>query len=95
MLGKGNTSVKECQRHRFKGTGQPGPLQGGLSGFRSRRTCREHRLVSVVRRDAGKGKPRIEAKALCRLQRRGRSPRLCRLPDQRGHPCRQRCSSFA
>ncbi|MFN7267948.1 MAG: type II toxin-antitoxin system YoeB family toxin [Cereibacter sp.] len=53
-LRKGNARVKECLRHPFDSIVKPGPLKGGVSGFRSRRTCHEHRPVSGARRDAGK-----------------------------------------
>ncbi|MCA3442919.1 MAG: type II toxin-antitoxin system YoeB family toxin [Rhodobacter sp.] len=86
MFGKGNTSVKECRRHRFKGTGQPGPLQGGLSGFRSRRTCREHRLVSVVRRDAGKGETPDRSEGAVQAATPGPVPRAVQIAGSAGAP---------
>ena len=48
MLRKVNALIRECLRHPFEGTGKPEPLKGDLSGFRSRRIDREHRLVYRV-----------------------------------------------
>ncbi|MFQ5622511.1 MAG: Txe/YoeB family addiction module toxin [Paracoccaceae bacterium] len=45
IVRKLNALIKECLRHPFDGTGKPEPLLGNLSGFRSRRLSREHRLV--------------------------------------------------
>lgn len=37
--------IEECRRHPFKGTVQPEPLGGNLSGWWLRRIDHEHRLV--------------------------------------------------
>ena len=75
MFGKGNAAVKACQRHRVEGTGQPGPLHGRAfrgSGPAGPVASIVWSLSSAAIR--AKEKPRIEAKALSRLQHRGRSP---------------------
>ena len=46
-----NRLIEECLRLPFDGTGKPKPLKGGLSGWWSRRTSREHRLVYRVESD--------------------------------------------
>jgi hypothetical protein len=86
MLGKGNAAVKACQRHRFKGTGTPGPLQGGLSGFRSRQACREHRLVFVVRRDAGKGETPDRSEGAVQAATPGPVPQAVQIAGSAGAP---------
>ena len=45
LLGRINGLIKECARTPFAGTGKPEPLRGPLSGWWSRRTTLEHRLV--------------------------------------------------
>jgi toxin YoeB len=45
LLERLNGLIKECTRTPFTGTGKPEPLRGALSGWWSRRTTTEHRLV--------------------------------------------------
>jgi toxin YoeB len=40
-----NALIEDARRHLFVGLGKPEPLSGNLSGFWSRRTTREDRLV--------------------------------------------------
>ena len=47
-INKINALIKECRRRPFKGTGKPEPLGGNLSGWWSRRTTSEHRVVYRV-----------------------------------------------
>ncbi|WP_343854023.1 Txe/YoeB family addiction module toxin [Algoriphagus jejuensis] len=49
FLKKINTLIKECRRTPFQGTGKPEPLKNELSGWRSRRIDRKHRLVYRVK----------------------------------------------
>ena len=46
-----NRLIEGCLRLPFDGTGKPEPLKGGLSGWWSRRTSREHRLVYRIEND--------------------------------------------
>ncbi|MCA3435877.1 MAG: type II toxin-antitoxin system YoeB family toxin [Rhodobacter sp.] len=96
MLGKGNARVKEYLRHPFEGSGKPGPLKGGLSGFRYRRTCRDHRPVSVARRDAGTTDPPDRGQGAVQADTPRPVPRAVQIAGSAGgHPCRLRWSSFA
>ena len=47
-----NELIKDCKRSPFDGIGKPEPLKGDLSGYWSRRTDEEHRLVYSVTPDA-------------------------------------------
>lgn len=40
-----NALIKDVRRDSFKGIGKPEPLKGALSGYWSRRTSDEHRMV--------------------------------------------------
>ena len=62
-LDRVNALLKECTRDPFRGTGKPEPLDGNLSGWWSRRSNREHRLVYRV---TGKGEGRALEVAQCR-----------------------------
>jgi toxin YoeB len=46
-----NALIKECQRTPFTGQGKPEALRQNLSGFWSRRSTGEHRLVYRVEDD--------------------------------------------
>ena len=48
FLEKINELIDECLKDPFKGTGKPEPLKGDLTGFRSRRIDRQHRLVYLT-----------------------------------------------
>jgi toxin YoeB len=52
LLNRINGLIRECARTPFAGTGKPEPLRGPLSGWWSRRTTREHRLVYRVAEDS-------------------------------------------
>jgi toxin YoeB len=43
-----NSLIKDIQRNPFEGIGKPEPLKHALSGFWSRRTNDEHRIVYKV-----------------------------------------------
>jgi toxin YoeB len=43
-----NAIIKDVRRDPFKGPGKPEPLRGALSGYWSRRTTDEHRMVCKV-----------------------------------------------
>ena len=47
-----NKLIRETQREPFAGVGKPEPLKHALSGFWSRRTTDEHRMVYHVENDA-------------------------------------------
>lgn len=63
LFEKLNGLIEECRRHPFKGTGKPEPLGGNLSGWWSRRTNQEHRLVYRV---VGSGEEQTLQVAQCR-----------------------------
>ncbi|MGB3136249.1 MAG: Txe/YoeB family addiction module toxin [Nodosilinea sp.] len=48
VLSRINTLIKDIQRQPFEGIGKPEPLKHGLSGYWSRRTTGEHRIVYKV-----------------------------------------------
>lgn len=47
-----NKLIREVQREPFSGVGKPEPLKHALSGFWSRRSTDEHRMVYRVVNDA-------------------------------------------
>ena len=52
ILKRINMLIKDIQRSPFEGIGKPEPLKHGLSGYWSRRTNDEHRLIYQVESDA-------------------------------------------
>ena len=48
IVKKINELIKDTRRTPFEGKGKPEPLKHNLSGFWSRRTTEEHRLVYAV-----------------------------------------------
>jgi toxin YoeB len=52
LLKRINKLIKEIQRSPFAGTGKPGPLKHGLSGYWSRRINDEQRIVYKVESDS-------------------------------------------
>ena len=56
--------IEDALRTPFQGVGKPEPLRGDLSGWRSRRITREHRLVY---RMSGKGESQALEIASCRF----------------------------
>lgn len=48
VIKKINALIKDIERNHFEGIGQPEPLKHNLSGWWSRRTNLEHRLVYKV-----------------------------------------------
>ena len=52
MLARLNKLIRETQREPFAGVGKPEPLKHALSGYWSRRTTDEHRIVYRVEEDA-------------------------------------------
>lgn len=48
ILQRINQLIKDIQRSPFKGIGKPEPLKHTLSGYWSRRTTDEHRLVYKI-----------------------------------------------
>ena len=52
MLERINKVILQTQREPFSGIGKPEPLKHALSGFWSRRTTDEHRMVYKVEGDA-------------------------------------------
>ena len=52
MVERINKLIQETQREPFLGAGKPEPLKHALSGFWSRRTTDEHRMVYKVEDDA-------------------------------------------
>ncbi|MEU7994510.1 Txe/YoeB family addiction module toxin [Micromonospora sp. NPDC049060] len=46
-----NDLIADVMRNGYEGIGKPEPLRGELSGFRSRRIDREHRLVYRITKD--------------------------------------------
>ncbi|MBM4328303.1 MAG: Txe/YoeB family addiction module toxin [Deltaproteobacteria bacterium] len=52
ILERINKLIKEIRRSPFEGTGKPEPLRHGLSGYWSRRTNEEHRIVYKVESDS-------------------------------------------
>ncbi|MYI67799.1 MAG: Txe/YoeB family addiction module toxin [Boseongicola sp. SB0673_bin_14] len=57
-----NDLINDTKRTPFQGIGKPEPLRGDLSGWWSRRTAREHRMVY---RASGKGEDKaLEISAL-------------------------------
>ncbi len=96
MLRKGNARVKECLRHPFDSIVKPEPLKGGVSGFRSRRTCRDLLPVSGARRDAEKEKSPDRGEGAVQAEKPGPRPQAPQFAGSAGeHPRRQRWSSFA
>ena len=96
MLRKGNARVKECLRHPFDSIVKPEPLKGGVSGFRSRRTCRDLLPVSGARRDAEKEKSPDRGEGAVQAEKPGPGPQAPQFAGSAGaYPRRQRWSSFA
>jgi len=96
MLRKGNARVKECLRHPFDSIVKPEPLKGGVSGFRSRRTCRDLLPVSGARRDAEKEKSPDRGEGAVQAEKPGPRPQAPQFAGSAGaYPRRQRWSSFA
>lgn len=56
-LGRVNDLIEDVRRHLFKGLGKPEPLKGDLSGWWSRRTNGDHRLIYRVAGQAGVDQP--------------------------------------
>jgi len=52
MMERINQLIQEVKREPFSGLGKPEPLKHALSGFWSRRTTDEHRVVYRVEGDA-------------------------------------------
>jgi len=52
ILKRVNVLIRDIQRNKHKGLGKPEPLRHSLSGYWSRRTDAEHRLVYKIERDA-------------------------------------------
>lgn len=52
MLQRINTLIREIERAPFEGIGSPESLRHGLSGYWSRRTTEEHRIVYQVEADS-------------------------------------------
>jgi len=52
VLNRINTLIKDMQRHPFEGIGKPEPLKHALSGYWSRRSNDEHRIVYKATADA-------------------------------------------
>ena len=52
MMERINQLIQEVKREPFSGLGKPEPLKHALSGFWSRRTTDEHRMVYRVEGDA-------------------------------------------
>ena len=52
MVERINKLIRETQREPFSGVGKPEPLKHALSGYWSRRTTDEHRMVYSVEGDA-------------------------------------------
>ncbi|EXI67928.1 MAG: Toxin YoeB [Candidatus Accumulibacter adjunctus] len=52
MVDRINRLIRETQREPFTGVGKPKRLKHALSGFWSRRTSDEHRMVYRVENDA-------------------------------------------
>lgn len=52
LLERINRLIRETQRQPYTGLGKPEPLKHALSGFWSRRTTEEHRMVYKVEGDA-------------------------------------------
>jgi len=48
ILKRINQLIKEIERSPFQGIGKPEPLRHGLSGYWSRRTDDEHRIVYKI-----------------------------------------------
>ena len=48
ILKRINSLIKEIQRDPFEGVGKPEPLKHALSGYWSRRTNDEHRIVYKI-----------------------------------------------
>ncbi len=52
ILKRINILIKEIQRTPYEGIGKPEPLKHGFSGYWSRRTNDEHRIVYKVETDS-------------------------------------------